>query len=319
MPQTTSRRVAARAWLLLALMLVTAGCTSGQGNSSGAVAPTASSSWGEGETGIQGLVVDAEQLPLVDATVTLFPGAQEVVTGPDGAFAFRGLEAGAYTLRATRLGYVPRELPQRVADGHMVEALLVLNPVPRAEPPRTDLLGPYVGQIHCDWSITLITGGSTNGECGTLPTVGPTPINEAWPNDNKPVDFRLSSDNWSAIVFEAQWTPASAASRPDLVFHFSHAERRCQHHYAYTLPSASPLKLIYHKGDNATGRNVPTQGDCGGQPAHPGADQTLRAWLTIPEAHWAKPVEYAVETKWEMRISVFYNHLPSPDYSAFPE
>jgi hypothetical protein len=62
---------------------------------------------------IQGTVIRAgaaaARQPITDARVELRPGNVSVMTGADGAFTFRNLAPGRYTISITRDGFIPQE------------------------------------------------------------------------------------------------------------------------------------------------------------------------------------------------------------------
>jgi len=73
-------------------------------------------------TVIQGRILDAESrepVPMVE--VVLIATVHRTTTDHDGRFAFQGVPAGTYTLRATRLGYAPLLMANiRAQDGEPV-------------------------------------------------------------------------------------------------------------------------------------------------------------------------------------------------------
>lgn len=56
------------------------------------------------------VVAKGTQIPLGHSMVSLTPAGRQTFTDDDGRFAFPGLRPGAYTLRATHLGFAPVEL-----------------------------------------------------------------------------------------------------------------------------------------------------------------------------------------------------------------
>jgi hypothetical protein len=62
--------------------------------------------------------------PIAKAKVSLGSNPS-IVTGPDGRFRFDGLEAGEYSLRAERLGYVTQAFGQRVLYTNFSSGIVV--------------------------------------------------------------------------------------------------------------------------------------------------------------------------------------------------
>jgi len=79
---------------------------------------------------LQGVVVDAAIRPLPGVAVTLLPGRLNATTGPDGQFAFTGLEASDYTVQAARPGYLPGTTVAHVAAGQAARVQLQLEVKP---------------------------------------------------------------------------------------------------------------------------------------------------------------------------------------------
>jgi hypothetical protein len=77
----------------------------------------------QGSPAVRGVVHDAHEAPLAYATVELSPGGERIFADDSGRFLFPRVEAGRYTLRVRRLGYVPRDTIVTVAGEPLVLAL----------------------------------------------------------------------------------------------------------------------------------------------------------------------------------------------------
>jgi hypothetical protein len=77
---------------------------------------------------LRGHVISRESGGPMDAVVVEIVGtAHRTLTGPDGAFAFRDVDPGEVTLRATHLGYAVAEGAARVGPGEAVEVEIALT------------------------------------------------------------------------------------------------------------------------------------------------------------------------------------------------
>jgi hypothetical protein len=147
----TDRRIV----LATLILFVLAGCT-GNGGPGAATGPTApGSTFGDDAPGtarIIGVVLDEEQLPVEGVEVGIRRQGENDVFGratTDGAgsFAFYGLEAGAYSVLAGKIGYAAGARNVQIADGETAEVEIVLKLVASQ--------GPYAktqiqqGNIQC--------------------------------------------------------------------------------------------------------------------------------------------------------------------------
>lgn len=77
---------------------------------------------------IEGEVRDAKTgSPVEGANVTTSPPTQSVLTGDDGTFRFTNVEAGSYSISATKDGYDERSVSVQVREGDVSEAAVVLQ------------------------------------------------------------------------------------------------------------------------------------------------------------------------------------------------
>ncbi len=98
----------------------------------GSVPSTLSAQW-PGE--IRGQVIDElSGRPVPAADVQLLPGASRALTTAGGAFHFRGLEPGRYTIRAGALGYATTSVDVDVLNGVVLGVQVVLPPAALSVP-----------------------------------------------------------------------------------------------------------------------------------------------------------------------------------------
>jgi iron complex outermembrane recepter protein len=77
---------------------------------------------------IEGRVTDARTgLPLASTNILLQPGQRGTAAGQDGTFDFRNVEPGAYTLRASFVGYRTEEIPVQVTQGTVRVAIALVQ------------------------------------------------------------------------------------------------------------------------------------------------------------------------------------------------
>lgn len=68
--------------------------------------------------------------PLINAQVTLIPGAKTTQTGTDGAFSFSGLDEGQYTVSVQKNGYQSNRKNVTVVSGETVSIVVTLESIP---------------------------------------------------------------------------------------------------------------------------------------------------------------------------------------------
>ncbi|MBC8424304.1 proprotein convertase P-domain-containing protein, partial [bacterium] len=82
-----------------------------------------------GTAAISGTVELLGELDHSGTLVEMLPGGGSVVTGPDGAYAFTGLYAGTYALKASHLGWGTGIVEVGLDDGEVITNFdLILNP-----------------------------------------------------------------------------------------------------------------------------------------------------------------------------------------------
>lgn len=105
-------------WLLALFMLPLSGCAGTPSHATQAGGQDAPLAPEEPETGtLEGIVADAEAQPVAGVEVSLVETLATQTTNANGTFRFTGLQPGAYTLVATRLGYEQAARQADVAAG----------------------------------------------------------------------------------------------------------------------------------------------------------------------------------------------------------
>jgi hypothetical protein len=118
--------------LCLVGALCLGGCVGAAGSDKKAVAPTVSSSAAPATVttdtgGIEGVVVNDEQLPIKGATVGLTEKALQTQTAVDGRFSFSNLEPREYTINAQSLGHESTAKKSTVTAGSVTNVTLTLK------------------------------------------------------------------------------------------------------------------------------------------------------------------------------------------------
>ncbi len=103
------------------------------------------------------VLLEGTNTPLADAVVSTNPATTQVVTDAQGRFSFDEIEAGTYTVRAEKSGYVAAVETATILENR--ESAVIINmTVKEAEntPPSTpENIAPANGTTDLDISITL--------------------------------------------------------------------------------------------------------------------------------------------------------------------
>lgn len=259
--------------------------------------------------GIDGVVLDDEAVGLPDVRIQVRELKLEVHSGPNGTFQFAKLAPGLLTLDASKLGFDTTSSILLVSAGDVTHPKLVLKPSAVLKEPRVAVLGPFNGYFQCHWGWFLVSG-----PCGDLPMAGSTPVSNLWTNDKKFFKFKLESEEWEQIHFEARWTPSSAATDPFMVLRFSYEGRPGGHWFADSGKAKGGAHFTYTKGALGPG------GVIAGGLKTPNANLTLMAWLdpafTDPTQGGAVP-QIVLNQRFDIMVTVFYNTQKPQKYSAF--
>lgn len=295
------------------LVLLAAGCivdpeTPNEDNGP-ATAPDAG--FTEDTGGIKGFVLDEETQPIAGASLSLVPLGALATSASDGSFAFSNVPPATYTLYTSRLGYQAGATQVSVLAGEVKNVMVAVSKI-EITAPRSEVYGPFSGFMQCRMSTPL-----SSGACGFVPVVGNTTLTSVWTNDKVIWNFgKFTSEDFAAIVFEARWTPSSAATNPNMNQIFSYDGRPGTHWWADSGAASSPVNFVWVRGEDGPGGQVPS-----GTPEEheePTSDHTLRTWLTIPFGS-VPPAEVAYELRFEMMVTVYYSSLPPEGYSGFSD
>lgn len=255
---------------------------------------------------ITGQLVDEEGLPIVGAEILIRPTEEITQSAQDGTFTFSFLDPDRYILFITKFGFelATRQVTVVVGEVAPVEAALVAIPPPAK--PRVDAWGPYTGFIQCRMSTFF-----SSGACGFLPVIGNTPITDIW-DDTNSMQFELSGNDYTNIVFEARWTGSTAATDPNMMQVFSYEGRTSTHWFADSGGVPNPIKFTYVAGEEGPGGQLPG----GSTPDEPNDNLTLLTWLTVPFGSLDQPVGFAYEMHFELFVTAFYNRNAPESYTA---
>lgn len=273
---------------------------------------------------VEGYVRDDELQVVPGASVQVRELRLVAQAGPDGYYAFCDVAPGRYTLDASRLGYEGGSLTIAVEAGRVTAHSFELKAIPVAGPlhPRREVIGPFQGYVQCRMSMTFVVTASS-GPCGFAPLVpSPNPVTELWTQDKVQMPFKLTSEDWHQIVFEARWKPSSIATNPKMVHVFSYQGRPSTHWFADSGGHLSPIKWNYTLGARNPGGQITS-----GTPEKPDwKNHTLITWITLPFAGVPsaqhptnQPVWIAYELRFEMMVTVLYSSTAPPEYSAFQD
>jgi hypothetical protein len=234
--------------VLALLSMVLAGCSGGGGADPTDDVPTLEVTSTTG--GIRGVVVDSSIRPIKEATVEVEGVGKSVTTDETGLFAFSGLDAGNYFVKASHPLYDLQqqnvEVQAGVADPKPVKFLLN----------RVVLETPYLNTIKFDGFIVCSINVDQVGyseECGegvgvpcapdpVPPNVTPCGRVGGQGNNAVQMDFTVGAGAKS-IVLEQVWQPTSEAGRAffTLVSTEWLCDPFCGGNSLFTMDGESPL------------------------------------------------------------------------------
>ncbi|HEX9815977.1 MAG TPA: carboxypeptidase-like regulatory domain-containing protein [Candidatus Thermoplasmatota archaeon] len=203
--------------ILITALTFLAGCTSATGSDTtpggpAAVEPSAEPAVASDTTGaIAGLVVDDSLLPIAGALVGIQDQTLTATTDVGGSFTFNALPPGRYVVLANALGYQAASKAADVAAGEVVNARLVLSPLPTAVPFPETL--QFNGLIECGWGIS----GAGTGNCLPIQFLLQQTGTQN-PTNTEIIGLFLHSDAPSIVqgVFEMAWDPSAATTAAEL-------------------------------------------------------------------------------------------------------
>lgn len=182
----------------MTLSVMLAGCAGGA--SDVAETPTPTTDPTDDTGGIEGRVLNTEQLPVPDAEVAVLEAEQSAVTDEDGTFAFNDLDPGSYRLVVQKLGYDSAARAITVAAGQVIEIEFALEAITVTPDPFTDVL-IFDGFIQCGVNpyLPMNLCGQALGD----------DKDRFWfePNLNVPL---------GEVMVELVWTPTSVATAQHL-------------------------------------------------------------------------------------------------------
>ena len=171
--------------------------------------------------GIRGVVVDEAVRPIKGATVEVMSTDKTMETTESGLFAFSGLEAGTYFIKASHPLYDVQQQNVEVVAG-------VAEPAPvKFLLTRVIFANPYLTTEKFDGYIVCSAGQADVGyseECGEgagVPCVQPpAPCGRVGGQGNNQVQYDFTVDNMDlrTIVVELSWEPTSEAGKELLTY-----------------------------------------------------------------------------------------------------
>lgn len=228
--------------------VLAAGCLGGQGGATGiseVSASAAAAQVSEERGGLEGLVINDEQLPIADATVILQDnGTREselTVTAEDGRFSFSLLPPGRYHVAVQAPFYAPRSQDVEVGAGDLkVITFLLADFVDTSEPYVETLLKR--GFINCSVRVYF----APQNVCGYVASDQAKfriPINPELPI--------------KSVVLEAVWTPSNPVAGQRLELAICHQKDQledpfnCKEVFGnyYFKGAVGPSPLVLHVND----------------------------------------------------------------------
>lgn len=164
---TTRTPLALTALLLLGLLV--AGCAEDASPEATGPTPsptsTADQDVGDGSSAIKGVVLDDEEIPVAGVDVALMELETNVTTDESGAYRFKDLAAGVYTLTFTHPGFKGAGRNADVGHAETVELDVILFPVVFDTPYDETLI--FEGYIFLGTALSDIDHGcqDTGGNC----------------------------------------------------------------------------------------------------------------------------------------------------------
>lgn len=186
--------------MVLLVSLLLGGCTSAPAPKQEA---RPSATFSDDTGGIEGIVVDDEEVPVPSAIIRIVGLPQVTNTTEDGRFAFSNLAPNSYILLVERTGFIKRQVPTQVPVGNATHVKVILMPVPPPTP-YADVGFIMNGYVRGGYSYRVANVGGN----GTALTAQPIP--EAYRSTNS--GRLLPKSGWQSILFEVDWKPSSGQS-----------------------------------------------------------------------------------------------------------
>lgn len=254
---------------------------------------------------LKGFILTPDAVGVPGADILLLPGERNTTSAADGSYALSYIDPGTYQVTVTRLGYDVAVRGVTIYAGERAEVDITLAAIP-VFVPRKEVLQPYEGYMQCRFATII-----TSGPCGWIPFAGVTLVSNAlFPNDKNRYNFEITGDDWTHIVFEAEWTATSAATNPRLQLIFSCFDRpgSCNDYMA-TGAAENYIKAVFKRPVEP--REVPKY--------QPGPGALLTAFMIIPFGTATNPVNFALEQTYTSVITIFYSKDVPEGYTAFEQ
>lgn len=197
---------------------------------------------------VEGLVLNAETLPIEAAMVALVQGTVpigQVLTDVAGRFVFNNVAPGAYTLATQKLGFESVAKRIEVSAGEVTTASMVIEEI----------------EVHSAYHKTFqVTGyfecsyqAGNKGPCffpvvGTNTSVVPV---DPWANNKRQFNYGVPAGAMT-VLNEMQWSQTTAATGDSMSVFLSYQERTGSHWYC-DAANPSPIYMRWDRArDGAT-------------------------------------------------------------------
>lgn len=318
-PHGASGRVRGSGSSLAILLLLAAGCAGSPPTSpTGNLAATVSA--GTGTAALLGLVTDDEMVPLAGAIVQVIPLAganttvQALETGSDGRFSLTGMEAGPYSVLASRLGYEAAN-PVRVElrDGETTNVSIRLTALAIATPFHETV--PYTTYFH--WYACVVT--SAISYCPLLVFDGT--------NSTRPYEAKPAKGTLQTFIVESRWTSSvplcvqamrTAAYSPQQAGLTQFPGPQAGPYYWDNRPNVtSPTRLFIPREGSEDAMLSPGRTEANGdKPIETAGKWHVQIFPTVAPANQPAALQCTINQRVNVWISAFYEQPAADDWTA---
>jgi hypothetical protein len=300
--------------------LVLAGCAGGpEATAADDEAVAGPAEFDDQTGGVEGIVLDDEDLPVAGAQVALIEAAVETLSDASGKFALSNVPPGRYTLAVQKLGYQSDARSIEVVQGQPTTVQVALVKIV-LHTPYQQVWGD-TGYFEC--SSTLL--GST-GPCGFLPFVGSTPVQDLWTENKRHWVYNVGPGTMS-VFNEMTWNQGSFATGETLRITFSYENRTTSHWYCGAT-GTDPVVMQWERSFDDGQPDWEGAGECrtggdqlpDGQPESiPMEGHELRSFVNTGPSSVNGNVGLALGQSFDIWFSVFYWEPAPEGWSALPD
>lgn len=195
--------------IVLLLSATLSGCLGGDENPAPAAkGPDAPASFTEDTGAIEGFVLDAEGLPVPNATVGLPDLDLDTRTGDGGRFTFSNVPPGQYTLYAQKLGYEAEGKRIDVVAGAATNLEITMTALAVVEPYSTQVIQAGLFGCGASWRPAVVFSGIA--ACGVLSL-----FLNLTQYDQFLLEWEIPEDiqGWNGSAFEMHWESNQIAGK----------------------------------------------------------------------------------------------------------